>query len=192
MPVWHTLRMRAVWAVSLLVGLAGLPGSGACDQTDPRLAPLFEQLKTATQPEAASSIERQIWEIWLEPSDPAVQTLMEYGVTAMERGEYGVALETFDKMVVLAPEFAEGWNKRATVHYLLGNLNESLADIDATLELEPHHFGALAGRGLVYVKLGDYEQALSAFEDALEVSPQSAGPLANAKALREILGQRDI
>lgn len=184
--------MRAVLAFGLLVGLAGLPGSGACDQTDPRLGPLFEQLKTATQPEAASSIERRIWEIWLESSDPAVESLMEDGVGAMNRGDYGAALETFDQMVVLAPEFAEAWNKRATVHYVLGNLHESLADIDATLKLEPHHFGALSGRGLVYVKLGDYEQALSAFEDALDVSPQSAGPLANAKALREILGQRDI
>jgi tetratricopeptide (TPR) repeat protein len=95
-------------------------------------------------------------------------------------------------MVLRSPEYAEGWNKRATVHYMLGNFEESLADIDATLELEPHHFGALSGRGLVHVKLGDYERALSAFEDALEVSPQSAGPRANAKALREILGQRDI
>jgi tetratricopeptide (TPR) repeat protein len=184
--------MRAVWALSLLAGLAGVPGSGACDQTDPRLGPLFEQLKAATQPAAASSIEGQIWEIWLEPSDPAIQTLMEYGVTAMAHNEYDVALETFDKIVALAPDFAEGWNKRATVHYILGNLTQSLADIDATLELEPHHFGALSGRGLVYVKLGNYEQALSAFEDALEVSPLSSGPLANAKALREILGQRDI
>jgi tetratricopeptide (TPR) repeat protein len=184
--------MRTLWALGILVGLAGLPGSASCDQTDPRLGSLFEQLKTATQPTAAQSIERQIWEIWLVPSDPAIQSLLDAGIDAMNRGDYRVALETFDQMVLRSPEYAEGWNKRATVHYMLGNFEESLADIDATLELEPHHFGALSGRGLVHVKLGDYERALSAFEDALEVSPQSAGPRANAKALREILGQRDI
>jgi tetratricopeptide (TPR) repeat protein len=184
--------MRTAWALSLFFGLAGLPGSGVCDQTDPRLGPLFEQLKAATQPAAASSIERRIWDIWLEPSDPAIRSLMEKGTESISRGDYSAALQTFDQIVALAPDFAEGWNKRATVQYLLGNLEESLSDIDATLELEPHHFGALSGRGLVYFKLGDYERALSAFEDALEVSPQSAGPLANAKALRELLEQRDI
>jgi tetratricopeptide (TPR) repeat protein len=184
--------MRTVWALGVLVGLTGLPGSGYCDQTDSRLGPLFEQLKAAAQPTMALSIERRIWEIWLVPSDPAIQSLMDEGIGAMSRGDYRVALQAFDQMVLHAPRFAEGWNKRATVHYILGNLDESLADIEATLDLEPHHFGALSGRGLVYVKLGDYERALSAFEDALKVSPQSAGPLANVKALREILGQRDI
>jgi Tetratricopeptide repeat len=190
--ICHASRMRALRVFMLFVGLAGFPGSGSCDQTDPRLGALFEQLKAATQPTAASSIEHQIWEIWLEPPDPAIQALMDEGVDAMEQGDYGAALETFDQIVALAPNFAEAWNKRATVHYLLGDLQESLADIDATLKLEPHHFGALSGRGLVYVKLGEYQRALSAFEDALDVSPQSAGPLANVRALREILGQRDI
>lgn len=184
--------MRTVSVLSLLVGLAAIPGSGICDQTDPRLPPLFEQLRATTDQAAASSIERQIWEIWLEPSDPAIQPLMQDGIDAMSRRDYHTALATFDEMVGLAPEFAEGWNKRATVHYLLGNYRKSLADIDTTLKLEPNHFGALSGRGLVYVALGDFEGALSAFEDALEVSPQSPGPRANAEALREILGQRDI
>jgi len=184
--------MRAAWTLCLLVGLAGFPAAGVCDQTDPRLAPLFEELRGATEPAAASSIERQIWEIWLEPSDPGLEPLMREGTDAMNRGDYRAALAAFDEMVDLAPRFAEGWNKRATVHYFLGNYQESLADIEATLKLEPHHFGALSGRGLVYVELGNFGEALAAFEEALEVSPQSAGPRANAEALREILGQRDI
>lgn len=184
--------MRPVRALCLLIGLAGFPGAGACDQTDPRLAPLFEQLRGASEPAAASSIERQIWDIWLEPSDPALEPLMREGTDAMNRRDYGAALATFDEMVELAPQFAEGWNKRATVNYFLGNYRESLADIEATLELEPHHFGALSGRGLVYVELGEFERALAAFEEALAVSPQSPGPRANAEALREVLGQRDI
>jgi tetratricopeptide (TPR) repeat protein len=184
--------MRTLFALGLIAGLSGLPGTALSDQTDPRLAPLFERLRDASESATASSIESQIWEIWLEPSDPALQPLMREGTEAMTRGDYRAALATFNEMVELAPRFAEGWNKRATIHYFLGNYQESLADIEATLELEPHHFGALSGRGLVYVELGDFERALSAFEEALKVSPQSAGPRANAEALREILGQRDI
>jgi tetratricopeptide (TPR) repeat protein len=170
-----------------------LPASSALtDQTDPRLRSLFEQLKTAPGPDAASSIEDQIWTIWLEPSDPTIGLLLTNGISALSLGEHQVALEMFDELVMRAPNFAEGWNKRATVHYLLDNLQESLADINATLELEPRHFGALSGRGLVYAKLGDLERALTAFKEALEVSPQSLGPRANVKAIRALLGQRDI
>ena len=184
--------MRIVRCLSVIIGLVGFSGSGVCDQTDPRLGSLFEQLRAVTQPAEASSIEQRIWSIWLKPQNPAVEPLMQDGIDAMNRADYQTALEKFDQIVELAPQFAEGWNKRATVHYLLGNFEESLADIDATLELEPHHFGALSGRGLVYIQLGDYEAALSAFEDALEVSPLSAGPRANARTLREVLGQRKI
>ena len=178
----------AFFAVSL--ALPSVPG--LTDQTDPRLRSLFDQLKTASGPAAASVIEDQIWAIWLEPADPTVRSRMKDGIDAMSLGNNRAALEAFDEVVMRAPDFAEGWNKRATVHYLLNNLQESLADIDATLKLEPRHFGALSGRGLVYVKLGDLERALSAFEEALEVSPQSPGPRANADAIRALLGQRDI
>lgn len=184
--------MRTFWVLSLAVGLAGFPGIGMCDQTNPRLEPLFKNLQAEKQPDAASSIEQQIWAIWLEVSDPAVQSLLQEGIDAMGRGAHRSALEAIDQVVTLAPEFAEGWNKRATVQYFIGNYQESLSDIEATLELEPRHFGALSGRGLVYVELGDYQEALSAFEEALEISPQSAGPRANAEAIRKKLGQRDI
>ena len=188
----HIEDMRILQTLCFALGLVGLAHIGNADQTDPRLESLFEELKTAAEPAAAAPIEQQIWGIWLEPSDPAVQPLLETGMAAMSLGDHRAALEAFDQVVAMAPGFAEGWNKRATVHYLLNNLEESLADIDETLALEPRHFGALSGRGLVYVKLREPEQALAAFEEALEVSPQMIGPRANAEALRELLGQRDI
>jgi tetratricopeptide (TPR) repeat protein len=110
----------------------------------------------------------------------------------MHSGDLGAALKAFNKVVVRTPAFAEGWNKRATVHYLLNNLQQSLDDIAATLELEPRHFGALSGRGLVFIKLRDLEQALSAFEEVLEISPQMTSARANIDAIRKALGQREI
>ncbi len=178
--------------LSILVLAAGFGGPALADQTDPRLGPLFDELKTAAGPVEEQSIEQQIWTIWLEARDPAVQALLDEGVDAMDGGEYPAALEAFNQVVTVAPEFAEGWNKRATVRYLLGDLQESLADIVTTLKLEPRHFGALSGRGMIYVRQRELEQALTAFEDALEISPQMIGPRVNAEAIRRALGQRGI
>src|SRR3546814_20777188 len=95
-------------------------------------------------------------------------------------------------MVVIAPGFAEGWNKRATVHYLLGNYGESLADIAETLALEPRHFGALSGRGLVYLRLEDAQRALDAFEQALAIPPNLPAAALNAEELRKMLHDREL
>ncbi len=176
----------------IVAGVAGFSGSVVADQTDPRLSPLFDQLKEAGAPAAAGPIEQQIWAIWLETSDGAVDSLMDSGIDAMSRGDHVAALDAFDQVIALSPDFAEGWNKRATVHYLLENFDESLADIAATLELEPRHFGALSGRGLVFIRLREAEQALSAFEEALDVSPRMVGPRVNVEILRRVLGQQDI
>ena len=117
---------------------------------------------------------------------------MRTGIDAMRRGDHRAALKAFDRVVAIAPDFAEAWNKRATVHYLVGNLDQSLDDIATTLNLEPRHFGALSGRGLVYVKLNDLERALVSFEAALAVSPQMVGPRVNAEAIRQLLKRREI
>ena len=117
---------------------------------------------------------------------------MEIGIGQMAYRNYPSALESFEEMVDLVPEFAEAWNKRATVHWLLGNYQDSLSDIDKTLALEPRHFGALSGRGQVYVDLEEWDLALKAFEDALEVYPQMVGPRLNSEAIRMMLEGRPI
>ena len=183
--------MRTVFAIVLLCFLAPAPPAGA-DQTDPRLEQLFAQLKTTDDPGQAHGIERVIWQIWIESDDGAVRLLMEDGVEAMARRDYRAALAKFDQMVAIAPDFAEGWNKRATVHYLVGNYGESLSDIEKTLALEPRHFGALSGRGLVYVALEEEELALESFEAALKVHPLLPGARLNAAALRKRLEDREI
>ena len=102
------------------------------------------------------------------------------------------ALKIFDAIVRKAPGFAEGWNKRATVHYMMGNYEASLADIDRTLELEPHHFGALAGLGLVNIELERDEAALDAFERVLKVTPQSQGARHNIEIVKQRIKDKSI
>jgi tetratricopeptide (TPR) repeat protein len=176
----------------LIFAALAIGATAHADQTDTRLNALFDQLKVATAPREAVVIEQKIWAIWLEVPQENIRVLMDEGLGAMRRNDGQAALKVFDQVVMLAPDFAEGWNKRATVHYLLRNYEESLADIDATVELEPRHFGALSGRGLVFVKLRNLQKALAAFEAALEVHPQSRGGEANVETIRELLGQREI
>ena len=184
--------MRTLRAIALICGLFGLVTPALADQKDPRLNGLFAQLKEVSGPAEAAPATRQIWAIWLEVSDRAVGSLLQNGIDDMSRGDHRAALAAFDKVVAMAPEFAEGWNKRATIHYFLGNLDQSLNDIARTPELEPRHFGALSGRGLVYTRLDDLERALLSFEAAVAINPQGVGPRINAEAIRRILKRREI
>lgn len=183
-------RALAVLCLSCTLLWAGAPA--AADQNDPRLDRLFPLLQDLSEPMQAIIAEQRIWSIWLEPPDPKTQPFMEAGMAGMNRGDHAAALAAFNQVVTLAPEFAEGWNKRATVHFLAGNLDQSLADIDKTLALEPRHFGALSGRGLVYAQMGELERALEAFEAALAVNPQMTGARINAEAIRAMLKSKEI
>lgn len=166
--------------------------SAAADQNDARLDNLFERLRAAPDPRIANGIAREIWGLWITHEDDAINALMSEGQADMARRNYHGALGAFEKMVGLAPQFAEGWNKRATVHWLLGNYGESLADIERTLALEPRHFGALSGRGLVYSALEKWDLALESFAAALEVHPQMIGPRVNIEAIRRLLQSREL
>ena len=123
----------------LIAALAclALSASAEADQRDPRLPDLFEQLKSAASLEAAQPIEAEIWTIWAESDNDDVNLLMGITVNAMAREDYATALELLDKMVEAAPDFAEGWNKRATGLYLMGEIERSHADVEKVLELEP-------------------------------------------------------
>jgi tetratricopeptide (TPR) repeat protein len=130
--------------------------------------------------------------IWSRSGDADLDKVFAVGSHALAIGDLLTALTIFDAIVRNAPNFAEGWNKRATVHYLMGNLEASLADIDRTLELEPHHFGALAGLGLVNVKLERDEAALDAFERVLKVTPQSQSARQNIEFVKQRIKDKSI
>lgn len=163
----------------------------SASQTDPRLDALFAQLQAADDVGTARMVEQEIWGIWLMSPDDAVNGLMAQGLRAVSAGNPSAALEFFDEIVKIAPDFAEGWNKRATVHYLLGNYADSVSDIERTIRLEPRHFGALSGLGLVNLALGNEKQALTAFEAALQVYPLMSGANSHIRELRDKIKGRD-
>ena len=105
----------------------------------------------------------------------------------MNAGYHGDALRVFDAVVERQPDYAEAWNRRATLHYLMGNLAESISDIDKTLELESRHFGALSGLGLVYLQQDNLIKAREAFERLLTIHPNSPAGRQNLERVLEAL-----
>lgn len=179
---------NALLALILIV----IPAAALADQDDPRLEDLFSLLENADNPGEAAFVEQKIWSIWHTAPSEELQGLLESGMEAMNRADFGHALDLFEQITKQAPGYAEGWNKRATVHYILNNFQESLSDIAETLKREPRHFGALSGKGLVHIREDMLNDALVAFEQALRISPQNPGTRAHLKALKKLLGQRDI
>ena len=176
----------------LVLAMAGAlwVSSASADQTDPRLPELFEFLRNTGEPALAREAELRIWRIWMSSGRDDIDGIMREGIEAMQSGRFGKAIEDFDRIVEMAPDFAEGWNKRATAYYLNDELSESVHDIQRTLELEPRHFGAISGMGLIFLERGDPLGALDAFEAVLEIHPHSRGTRYRVEMLRqELLGR---
>jgi|TARA_B100000315_G_scaffold257085_1_gene304738 tetratricopeptide (TPR) repeat protein len=156
-------------------------------QEDKRLNLLFAGLAKSNTVGEAKSIEHSIWQIWIENKNQPVSRIMDFGIKSMDAGALKAALKAFDKVVEMDPEFAEGWNKRATTYYLLRDYRASVKDIAQTLRLEPRHFGALSGLGLINAALGRHSAALKAFEQASTIHPHMSGVQQHIKLLKEYL-----
>ena len=175
-----------------VLATAVLPVQSRADQNDPRLDTLFDQLKASQSPASAQALERLIWGIWLESDQNSINILMRQGVRAMQTGDFATAYDHFSTIVELEPDFAEGWNKRATVLYLIGDLDGSIDDVKRTLALEPRHFGALSGLGLINDALEDVEGALEAYEAALALHPHLGNAQVRVAQLKKALAGRKI
>ena len=190
---------NAVVALAICVALAAGPSAWAAAEVLPpaadapaapaaapsradQLDALFARLQSAGDPASAQLAEDAIIAIWLQSGSDTVDLLMSWGVQAIATKDYPKALDIFDRVVTLKPDYAEGWNKRATVYYLTDKYSQSLADIEHVLVLEPRHFGALIGLGSIFRELGDNTKAIAAYEQALALDPHLA------KA-REVLDQ---
>jgi tetratricopeptide (TPR) repeat protein len=136
-----------------------------------RLDRLFAELKAARSDEAAEPIVARIWQTWVQSGRPDIDRLMNQALVEMQLGNLDAALALLDEVVKAAPEFSEGWNRRATVLYLRGNHAQSLADCDRVIALEPRHFGALAGIGLNHIAAERWKPALEAYRRALAANP---------------------
>jgi tetratricopeptide (TPR) repeat protein len=178
----------------VLAGLSLLPvaDNAWADQKDPRLNDLFQRLKKASGTLEGRALEQEIWTIWMTSDNNEVNKLMIEGVGAMQKDDYQTALADFTRMIQIAPDFAEGWNKRATVLYLVRDFEGSRADVDKTLALEPRHFGALSGLGLIDVELDRDEEAIAAWEKALDLNPNMPAIRAKLDEARERLKDKQI
>jgi tetratricopeptide (TPR) repeat protein len=119
--------------------------------------------------------EGAIWTIWSRSGDSEIDKLLQAGVRDMNEGRMAKAVEAFTRVIERKPDFAEGWNKRATAYYLMNDLEQSLKDCDEVIKRNPRHFGALSGYGLIYIKRGEFERALEYFERALAIDPNLRG-----------------
>jgi len=178
-------------AISMLA-LMSLAHPVGGSQTDERLDTLFGRLKTTDNNAEGAGLTQLIWEIWHQSDNDIVNDLMSEGIGEMSVRNYERALTVFNEVVEIAPDFAEGWNKRATVYYLMGKYKASIRDIERTLALEPRHFGALSGLGLIFLAVGNDGAALEAFEAALKVNPHMPGPRTNAEELRQRLRSKSF
>jgi tetratricopeptide (TPR) repeat protein len=136
---------------------------------------LFAKLQVTTDPSAIQALEQAIWEQWTIPPDPGQRELMMQGIAEMQQQELDSALATFTKLIEVAPELSEAWNKRATVEWLLGNFPASISDICETVKREPRHFGAYSGLGMIRAQMGEPARAVAAFELARRYNPHIVG-----------------
>ncbi|MBA5777322.1 tetratricopeptide repeat protein [Stappia sp. F7233] len=134
---------------------------------------LFAELQATTDDKAAQGIATKIQLIWLRSGSPTIDLLMARSAAAMEAKNYGLALDLLDTVTVLAPDYAEGWNRRATIFYLQEDFGRSLIDIEKTLSLEPRHWGAISGFAIIMRRLERPSDALQAFKRVLELNPNS-------------------
>jgi len=162
-------------AAARLAGVARLAEIGQMADADRLLGRLGDP-----DPQVRESTAQAMWQIWSRSGDPAIDSLFARGVEQMQSAAYEQALAVFNEIVARKPEFAEGWNKRATLYFLLGKNQESLRDCDEVLKRNPNHFGALSGAGQIHLKLDHPQLALEFFKRALKVNP-------NLDSIRQVI-----
>jgi tetratricopeptide (TPR) repeat protein len=156
-----------------------------------RLDALFSRLAQKDLPDWLS-VQNDIWAQWSRSGSPAMDLLLMRAESAMEQRQFELSLRYLDDLVRLAPDFAEGWNKRATVYFLLGEYGRSVADIERTLALEQRHFGALSGLGMILERLGDKQGAMRAYRRGMEVHPNLPGAAEGVERLAPDVDGREL
>jgi tetratricopeptide (TPR) repeat protein len=200
--------MRYAFAIPLLIMLAGPPAlvaelgaaelGGPVEKAEPaqtresRLDDLFGQLKRERNEKAAERIAGQIWSEWFKSGSASVDLMMQWAQKAIEEQRYDVALDFLDEVVTLSPKYSEGWNRRATLHFMMSNYAKSMSDIDHTLALEPRHFGALSGMAQILKNTGRKESALLAYQQVLEIYPMMRSAQSEVATLSEELAGEGI
>ena len=156
------------------------------DQNDARLENLFEILSKTESDIQINEVTSSIWDIWYETNDPLIEADFYRGLESMRTGDLLMAVAFFTRVIDKNPNFAEGWNKRATVYYMLGKFDASMMDIHETLNLEPRHFGAMDGMGLIFIHLEQFDKAIEIYDQMLKIFPNNS----STKQKKEMLISR--
>ena len=184
------LNMRIIFKILIVsISLLFATKIALADQNDPRLNNLFKKLNETENQDEIRDLISDIWNIWYEVDDPKVIEYFEKGIQAMNLRNYPLAIRFFNNLIEEDPNFAEGWNKRATVHFMMGNFDQSMQDIIKTLELEPRHFGALDGMGLIFIHQGQFQQAIDVYDKMLEIFPFSVKTMDKKERIQSFISQ---
>jgi len=193
--------MRSVFAFFVLtIAATPLPlqafaqtsGDPVVAKADTQLDSLFSDLKRERNEKAAERLANRIWETWYRSGSASVDLMMLWAQQALEAKKFDVALDFLDQVVTLQPQYAEGWNRRATVHFMMGNFRKSMTDIERTLELEPRHFGALSGMAQIMAATNHNELALQAWQRVLVIYPMLRNAQNEVSRLEEELAGEGI
>lgn len=149
---------------------------------------LFEKLAVAKDKDSADLVAASIWRVWLDSGSDTIDLLTRRAIKAIDEKENEVALQILDEVVELAPDYAEGWNRRATVHYAMHHYGAAIHDVERTLALEPRHFGAMSGLGAMLKEIGRDDAALAIYRKALALHPYLPDAL---KAIDELADEVD-
>ena len=159
---------------------------------DLRFKQLFNELKI-NQSKVASVVEQEIWSLWsTHPTDEKLTARLKEGSQFVRNQQLIKAKEIFTEVINLDQNWAEAWNKRATVLYMLGEFQQSQNDIDRVLALEARHFGALAGQGLVNIQLKNYEKAIRSYQEAQKIYPAMRSPDIMIKQIETLIKEQSI
>ena len=160
---------------------------------DAKLSQLFEQLKKSNNTSMAFEIEMKIWNIWTtHPTHDNLTQSLAKGSDLMSKGELETAYKIFSAIIESDPVWAEGWNKRATVLYLMGRYQDSLKDINEVLERESRHFGALSGQGLIHIEMKNYEKAIKSYEGVQKIYPSINSAKVMIPQLKKLIKDKAI
>ncbi|BCG70305.1 hypothetical protein MesoLj113a_14630 [Mesorhizobium sp. 113-1-2] len=182
-----------VWAADDQPAAPAAPEAPAAPMTkQARLDKLFSDLKRERNEKAAERIAGNIWSEWFQSGSASIDLMMLWSQKAMDNQKFDVALDFLDQVVTLQPTYAEGWNRRATVHFMMKNYGKSMADIDRTLQLEPRHFGALSGLAQIMALTGHKQSALEAWQKVLAIYPMMRSAQDQVATLSEELAGEGI
>ena len=165
---------------------------GMADQTDQRLDGLFDTLRTSSDSAELNEVEASIWEIWYDSGESDIDALMLEAGALTSAGNLPAAEKAYARIIELAPNFSEGWNRRATVRFYQEDYEGSLSDIEQTLKLEPRHFGAMWGLGMILGLQQDYQRAILAFERLLEIKPNAQDAQPRIDLLKEAMAKESV